>query len=43
MITITIKITIIIIIITVNYCRNHGKLKGIYKHLIYTYECTYRL
>ena len=35
-------IIIIIIIITINYCRNHGKLKGIYKHLC-TYESTYRL
>ena len=37
-----VAIIIIIIIIAINYCRNHGKLKGIYKHLC-TYESTYRL
>ena len=36
------QVAIIIIIITINYYRNHGKLKGIYKHLC-TYESTYRL
>ena len=28
----TLQVAIIIIIITINYCRNHGKLKGISTH-----------
>ena len=30
--TLQVAIIIIIIIITINYCRNHGKRKGIYTH-----------
>ena len=32
-VAIIIIIITIIIMITINYCRNHGKLRGIYKHL----------